>query len=198
MTRRRTTAGPGPRRSRLARPIALAALALAACTGAPAERAADPPPAPAPLARAATDVPHVTVTLLDVTRVSEGTIDVRFSLANAADAPGPRPIAELVAGAADDLGSVADVYLVEAGAAKKYFVVRDADHKPVSSHDLSPLAPGESRVLWARLAAPPPGAGPVGVQIPHAPLFADVPIAAAGTARTGAAGKEPSRQAGRM
>jgi hypothetical protein len=198
MTRRRPISGPGPRPARFAWLVALGALALAACTGTPAARAADPPPAPPPLARAKTDRPHVSVALLDVTRVSEGTIDVRFSLTNAADAPGPSAIAELVATAPDDRGSVADVSLVETHAAKKYFVVRDADHKPVSSRDLAPLAPGESRVLWARLAAPPPGAGTIGVQIPHAPLFANVPIAASEAARTGAAGKEPSRQAGRM
>ena len=93
---------------------------------------------------------------------------------------------------------MADLYLVETDAAKKYFVVRDVDHQPVSSRDLAPLAPGESRVLWARLAAPPPGTGTIGVRIPHAPLFADVPIAPAETARAARAGKEPSRPAGRM
>lgn len=198
MTRRHPTAGPVPRPARLVRLVALGALALAACTAAPADRAPDPPAARAPLAEARTDVPHVTITLLDVTRVTEGTIDVRFSLTNAADAPGPCAIADLLAGASDDRGSVADVYLVDADAAKKYFVVRDADHRPVSSHDLAPVKPGESRVFWARLAAPPPGAGTIGVQIPHAPLFAEVPIGTAEETRAGDAGKEPSRLTPRM
>ncbi len=186
-----------------ARPARLAAcgalvLALAACDAdRPAARAPETAPAPAPIATARTDVPHVSVALLAVTRAGEATADVRFSLSNAPDAPGPSPIADLLARAPGDRGSVADVYLVGPAAAKKYFVVRGADRTPVSSHDLEPLAPGESRVLWATLAAPPPGAGTVGVKIPHTPLFADVPIGGGEPVRAGA-GKEPSRQAGRM
>jgi hypothetical protein len=189
-----------PGRARLARLAACGALALAACGGdRPAARAPEtaPAPAPAPIATARTDVPHVSVALLAVTRAGKATVDVRFSLSNAPDAPGPSPIADLLASAPGDRGSVADVYLVGPAAAKKYFVVRGTDRTPVSSHDLEPLAPGESRVLWATLAGPPPGAGTVGVKIPHTPLFAGVPIGGGAPARAGA-GKEPSRQAGRM
>lgn len=183
-------------RTRLARLVACGAVALAACgVDRPAPRASAP--APVSIATAKTDLPHVSVALLAVTRVGEATVDVRFSLSNAADAPGPRPIADLLASAPGDRGSVADVYLVEPASAKKYFVVRGADRTPVGSHDLGPLAPGESRVLWARLAAPPSGADTVGVKIPHAPLFSNVPIAGGEPSRAGA-GKEPSRQAGRM
>jgi len=189
-----------PGRARLVWIAACGTLALAACgADRPAARAPETAeaPAPAPIATARTDVPHVSVALLAVTRVGKATADVRFSLSNAPDAPGPSPIADLLASVPGDRGSVADVYLVEPAAAKKYFVVRGAERTPVSSHDLEPLAPGESRVLWARLAAPPPGADTVGVKIPHTPLFADVPIGGGEATRAGA-GKEPSRQAGRM
>ena len=72
MIGRHSRPGSGPQPVRLARLVALGAVALAACTGAPAARAPDPSPAPAPLARAKTDVPHVSVTLLDVIRVTKG------------------------------------------------------------------------------------------------------------------------------
>lgn len=134
------------------------------------------PPGPAALAEADSDVPHLSVALLDVVRVSAGIVEVRFAFSTAADAPGPTPIARYLSSAPADAGSIADVFLVDEVAQKKYFVVRDAARRPVSSRDLDPLPPGASRVLWARVAAPPPGIQAVGVQIPHVPLFGQVPI----------------------
>ncbi len=178
--------------------VVLLAVAVLACVGPdiPTGAAEDVPPAPAALAEASADVPHVSVRLLEVTRVSEGAIEVRFSVDCAADAPAPVPIAELFASAPADAGAVADVFAVDEAAGKKYFVVRDAGGRPVGSRDLDPIPPGASRVLWTRLGAPP-GATTVTIQVPHAPPFAGMPIAGprpADSQRTG----EPLPRADRM
>jgi len=156
----------------------LLALAGAACGGPDqaTDAAVEVPEAPAALAEAPADVPHLTVRLLEVTRVSDGVIDVRFSVSCAADAPGPVPLAGLFASAPADAGAVADVFAVDEAAGKKYFVVRDAEGHPVGSRDLDPVAPGTSRELWTRLGAPP-GATVVTIQVPHVPPFAGMPIA---------------------
>jgi len=133
--------------------------------------------APAVLAEGETDLPHVSVRLLELVRVSEGTIELRFSLSAAPDAPGPVGIAEVLGDQAADRGRVADVYVVDAASQKKYFVLRDVNHQAVSSRNLGPLEPGETRVLWTRLGAPPPEVVEVDVKIPHTPPFAGVPIA---------------------
>jgi hypothetical protein len=130
-----------------------------------------------PLGEARVAVPHLRVELLEVTRASAGVVEVRFALACAADAPGPVPIAPLLATAPGDAGSIADVYLVDEAAQKKYFVVRDGARQPIGSRDLDPIAPGMSRVLWTRLAAPSPGEEVVSVHIPGTPPFTGVPLA---------------------
>ena len=203
------TTGTGP--GCVAGAVALAAFGIAACVpAAPAQDAAPDPPAA--LARADADVPHLSVTLTEVARVADGVIEVRFALVAAPDAPGPVPIAGLLASAPDDAGSIADVYLVDAAAGKKYFVVRDAGRHALSSRDLYPLQPGESRELWVRLAAPPPDVVTVGVQIPHVPLLANQPIqaerargpaarrpaASRGAALARGPGREPVRRPARM
>ena len=178
--------------------VVLAAL-VSACGGrdATGEAAEEAPAAPAVLAEAPADVPHLSVQLLEVTRVSEGAIDVRFSVSCAADAPGPVPIAELFASAPADAGAVADVFAFDEVAGKKYFVVRDADRRPVGSRDLDPIAPSASRVLWTRLGAPPPGVATVTIQVPHTPPFAGMPIAEPQAAAGWPPG-EPLPRAGRM
>jgi len=177
----------------------LVALAVSACGGrdVPGEAADAVPPAPAVLAEAPADVPHLSVQLLEVTRVSDGAIDVRFSISCAADAPAPVPIADLLASAPADAGTVADVFAVDEAAGKTYFVVRDAERRPVGSRDLDPIPPGGSRVLWTRLGAPPPGVAAVTIQVPQTPPFAAVSIAEP-QAAAGRPPGEPLPGAGRM
>lgn len=156
----------------------LVALAASACVGrdAPADAADEVPAAPTALGEAPADVPHLSVRLLEVVRVSEGAIEVRFSVRCEADTPAPVPIAELFASAAADAGAVADVFAIDETAGKKYFVVRDADRRPVGSRDLDAIAPGATRALWTRIGAPPPGVATVTIQVPHAPPFSGVPV----------------------
>jgi len=179
--------------------VVLAALIVPACGGrdATSEVAEAVPAAPAVLAEAPADVPHLRVRLLEVARVGDGVLDVRFSVICAADAPGPVPIAELFSSAPADAGAVADVFAVDEPAGKKYFVVRDADRHPVGSRDLDPIAPGASRVLWTRLGAPPPGVTTVTIQVPHTPSFTGIPIADP-QAAAGPPPGEPLPRAGRM
>ena len=158
--------------------VLLLACVVTAC-GTPDERTvavAEIPRAPASLAEAPADVPFLTVGLLGVTRASEGAVDVRLSLTCAADAPAPVPIAELFASLPSDAGTVADVYAVDEQAGKKYFVVRDADGRPVGSRELDPLAPGASRELWTRLGVPF-AVATVTIQVPHVQTFGGVRVA---------------------
>ena len=178
---------------------AMAAFVAAAC----GERAGAAGPveqtlaAPATLGEVPADVPHLSVRVLEVQRISEGAIDVRFTLACAAGAPAPLPIAGLLASAPADAGAVADVFAVDEAAGRKYFVVRNAARQPVGSRDLDPIAPGASRELWTRIAAPPPGVTAVTIQVPRTPAFVAVPITEPADAG-GRPGGEPLHQAGRM
>lgn len=178
---------------------AVVAIAAAACAGQEASDASadlGPEVATSP-GEARSDVPHLQVRLIEVTRVGEGALDVRFALRCAPDAPAPLPIGELLASSPADAGTVADVFAVDEASGKRYFVVRDVERRPVGSRELDPIAPGASRVLWTRLAAPPRAAATVTILVPRTPPFTGVPIVdPKGRDRLPPA--EPPRQAGRM
>lgn len=184
--------------------VLLAACGLVACA-APREEEPTPPAAPAevaPLAEAVAGDSQIRVRLLDVSRVSEGTVEVRFTMEIATSAPAPVAIAESLASMPEDAGSIADVYLVDPRANKRYFVVRDAEHRPVSSRDLGPVEPGEARELWTRLVAPPEDVRAVSVLIPGVPPFPDIPVAeavrAADVEPVTRSSREPGGASGRL
>lgn len=155
-------------------------LAAAACAGPPASTPAPPAPdEPAALAEAAAAVPGLTVRLLDVRRLSDAALEIRFALVRAREAAEPFVVTNEFAGAPADAGTVADVHAIDADGRRKYFVLRDAARRPSCSTDIRPLDPGDTRELWVRVAAPPADVESVAVQVPGVPTFLDVPVAAA-------------------
>jgi hypothetical protein len=116
------------------------------------------------------------VQALDLTRMTGGTLEVRLAFSNTSESE-PIAFEETFAGAAEDAGSIAGVYLLDRVTRKKYFVVRDADGQPQCSTRLEPLGPGERRVLWARFPAPPEEVGHVSIHVPEVEPLEDVPFA---------------------
>jgi hypothetical protein len=150
----------------------------AACGPAGGRRESGPAPAAArgPLAAAATSVGHLRVDILEVVRLGDPTLEVRFSATNTAKDGAPFDLASHFATAPGDSGTVADVHLVDAASRRKYFVIRDARGRPACSEAVRPIPPGETRLLWARFLAPPPHVSRIGVQVPLVPAVLDVPI----------------------
>ena len=75
-----------------------------------------------------------------------------------------------------DRGTLAEVYLADLSHEHKFFVLRDSANAPIGSRDLTPLAAGERRVLWARYPAPGDRDVEVVVHVPHAEPLPNVPV----------------------
>ena len=168
---------------------------LVGCGG-PADRESDEPTTPdaegtsagmsseeTPLGEAALDMPGHRVQLLAITRVSRGVLEVRFALAHEASDGEPTDLDSLLATAPGDAGTVADAFIVEPNLKKKYYVLRDAEDRPISSRTIEPLASGERIELWARFPVPSGEARQIDVHIPHAPLFGALMLPPAPPAR---------------
>jgi hypothetical protein len=78
---------------------------------------------------------------------------------------------------------LAEVYVMDAAAGKKYSVLKDENGAFIAA--LKPgwkdrwydrLAPGEEMVLWVKLPAPPPDVKAVTFQVPGVPPFDDLAI----------------------
>jgi outer membrane protein OmpA-like peptidoglycan-associated protein len=91
---------------------------------------------------------------------------------------------------------VRNTYILDSANKKKYEVARNEKKEPLCSETLQlaypsgePIGPGASRVLWAKLGAPPEATKAVSVHLPLAPPFNDVPLsgAASGPEATGSA-----------
>ena len=153
-------------------------LGVTSCTPSPENREApaDAPSAVTPLAEAHSIDGTFRLQVLEVQRVGDATLEARFALTNLQSSGELLTIAHQFAAADEDVGSLADVHLVDAAGGRKYFVLRDARHRPVCSTGIAPLAPGETRTLWARFLAPPAGVGRVGIQFPQIARPLEVPI----------------------
>jgi hypothetical protein len=149
------------------------------------EAPAGVPAAVTPLAEARSITGAFRVQVLEVQRVGEATLEVRFALTNMQPSGRPLPITNQFAAADEDRGSVADVYLVDTEGRRKYFVLRDARHRPECSSGIAPLAPGETRTLWARFLAPPASVARVGVRFPQVASLLEVPIPGPGEPEPG-------------
>lgn len=125
----------------------------------------------APLAQMASELPNHRVALLGLSRVGRGMLEVRFSLENLATEGEPTDIVHFFASAPDDAGTVADAFIVEPLMEKKYFVLRDAQNRPIASRDLTTLAPGDRVELWARFPLPVGDVKEIEVHLPHVPPF---------------------------
>ncbi len=91
------------------------------------------------------NVPLV-VQVLEATHATPDTVRVALAFTN--KSTGPEPVA-LFAGA-----DPADFCLITKDGARRLFLLRDAQNKPVLDGNIEPLKPGERRILHAMFPAP--------------------------------------------
>jgi hypothetical protein len=110
--------------------------------------------------------------LLEVRRMSDNTIRVRWRWRNTGD----KEVALYAADAADLLRT--ETYLLDPANKKKHFVVTDAGGRPIGT-DIGMsfrVKPKESYSAWAKFPAPPAGVEKITVVIAKTPPFEDVAI----------------------
>lgn len=135
------------------------------------------------LAEATTTAGDLRVTILTVERIADAMLEVRLAFTNPASARGAFVVTDEFASHPADAGSLADLYVIDAGATRKHFVIRDAQDRPACSTGIEPIAPGETRQLWARFLAPPAGVTWIGIQIPRVASALEVALAGSPPAR---------------
>ncbi len=135
--------------------------------------AAAAPARPQVIAEAKAEWPGLVVQVLDVSQ-TDGSLVVQFRFANSGTQP--FPFGDRFAADAADRDTLADVTLTDVSGRRKYFILRDRANRPLCSANLTPLDPGESRVLFARFPAPLPGTSRITIQVPHVRDLGEVPI----------------------
>jgi hypothetical protein len=131
--------------------------------------------ADAPVATTDGESPGVSLQIQEF-KVSNGTVMLKFSVAN--DAAASFPIWNLkdTSVAKGDANAVSGIYLIDVANKKKYFVVVDNDGHCVCSRDVADL-PSKAKVnLWAKFPAPPDSVKKIGVVVPHFVPMDDVPL----------------------
>ena len=134
------------------------------------------PVPPRPLGEAWIDSPRLRVQLMEVQRVGPDVIAVSLVVTNRDQSRAVALGSTFAAGAGDE-DSIADVFVLDEGHHKKYFVLRDGQGRPACSRGAGPMAPGEQRTLWCRLSGPSAGVDSITVVVPHAAPFSHVAIA---------------------
>ena len=139
---------------------------------------------PAPQAQASAvvatadgETPGVRVEVVELKRVSGGTVNLKFVMINDSDKKVDFGYS-FVDRSHDvvDFNSIGGVHLIDAAGKKKYFVVRDSEKKCVCSQGLKDLHPKGRMNLWAKFPAPPDNVEKISVVIPHFMPMDDVPI----------------------
>ena len=157
---------------------ALAALVAAAGVACGREAGREPAPAraaaPLPaLARARAEWPGLTIEVVQARRTG-GVLLIQMRFANTSQQRfefGNRFAADPA-----DRDTLADATLLEPSGLRKYFILRDRDNRPACSADITPLQPGEQRLLDVRFPAPPEGTSRITIRLPHVPDIRDVPL----------------------
>jgi hypothetical protein len=136
-----------------------------------------PPPAPPVLAETTGEEGHLTIGVVSLDRVAPDTVELRLAVTNTGPAASPAlDVAQRFSADGPDRGTLAEVYLADLSHEHKFFVLRDTANAPIGSRDLTPLAAGERRVLWARYPAPGDRDLEVVVHVPHAEPLPNVPV----------------------
>lgn len=157
----------------------LVVLVAAACT--PPGGTSPPPvpaalPPPRPLAEAAADIPDLAVQVLDVRRTGPEVVTVTLQLVNTRGVGQPIGLGAAFASDPRDAGTLADMFLWDETAQRRYYVLRDSAGRPRSSSGMADLAPGARLRAWAAFPAPPPGVSRLAVCLPHLPPMRGVPL----------------------
>lgn len=121
-----------------------------------------------------TEADGVTAELISVTRTDGDSITIKFKYSNA----GQKTV-ELAQALTDyspnNLATM--VYYVDPKNKKKYSVIKDTSGQFLASGMKGvKLEPGESKIGWAKLPAPPAGVASISVYLPGTPPFEGVKI----------------------
>lgn len=160
-----------------------AAPAPAAPATTPALAAATPPPAAAPAAAPTPPLasaeynndPQLRADLLEVKRVSGGSVTVRWRVVNTAGqssglaAAEPKKISYNY--------SYEQLYYTDPAENKKYQYLTDSQQNRLIHIFEGYYEPGQQRVNWAKFPAPPATSKKITVYIPKFPPFEDIPLA---------------------
>jgi hypothetical protein len=120
-----------------------------------------PPPLGSAESRA---LPGLRIEVLEVARVSAGIVEVRLALVNRSDTA-PLQVGTSLADPEDGPGSLSGAYLTVGGGAMRYYVLRDAQGRPVCSTDLAAIEARGRAPAWIRFPAPPDGAATVSLHL---------------------------------
>ena len=129
------------------------------------------------LATADGEAPGLRVEVMELKRVSGGTVNLKFVMIN--DSGKSVDFGYSFVDRSHDVvdfKSIGGVHLIDAAGKKKYFVVRDSGKKCVCSQNLKDLQPKSRMNLWAKFPAPPENVEKISVVIPHFMPMDDVPI----------------------
>jgi len=133
------------------------------------------PKTPPILATTDGENPGVRVEVVELKRVSGGTVNLKFVLINDGEKNMDFGYA-FGEGSTIDFGSIAGVHLIDSTGKKKYFVIRDSEKKCLCSQGLKSVASKSRMNLWAKFPAPPDNVEKITVVIPHFMPMDDVPI----------------------
>ena len=150
------------------------------------------PTTPPVLAETAGEEGHLDIGVVSLDRVAPDTLELRLAVTNTGAAGSPAlDIAQRFSADGPDRGTLAEVYLADLSHERKLFILRDGSNAPLGSRDVSPLTPGERRILWARYPAPGDDDSEVVVHVPHAEPMPNVPVGVRSTTEEGAAPTPP-------
>ena len=134
------------------------------------------PKTPAILATTDGENPGIRVEVVELKRVSGGTVNLKFILINEGEKNMDFGYAFGEGGSTIDFNSIGGVHLIDAAGKKKYFVIRDSEKKCLCSQGLKSVASKSQMNLWAKFPAPPDNVEKITVVIPHFMPMDDVPI----------------------
>jgi len=127
------------------------------------------------LAAADGEKPGTRIELLELKRVTGGTVMLRFAIIN----DGNQPLKfgyDFAQQGTKDFANVGGTYLLDPVGKKKYLVVRDSQGNCDCSKGLKELAVKQRVNVWARFPAPPDNVDKIGVVVPHFSPMDDVPL----------------------
>jgi hypothetical protein len=121
--------------------------------------------------------PNLTVEVLGLQRPAPGVLEVKLAVVNAlAPAGATFDLRAAFAAEESEAGTLSGVYLMDADAHRKYFVLRDDEGRPQCSVGLGSLDPGGRIDLFVRFIAPGSDAQAVTVHLPGFAPAGPVPL----------------------
>jgi hypothetical protein len=168
-------AAPAPAAPPAAAPAAPAPAAPAPAAQAPAPAAPAPAPTPALASAEFNNDPLLRADLLEVKRVSGGSLTVRWRVVNTAAQSGGLAAAEPKK--ITYHYSYPQLYYTDPAENKKYQYLTDSGGRQLIQVYEGLYEPGQQRGNWAKFPAPPAPSKKITIHIPNFPPFEDIAVA---------------------